>query len=327
MIKDIARRLGLAMVFSTALATAAMAGPPSVVASINPVHSLAAAVMEGRGSPTLLLPGGVSPHATTLKPSDAAALQAAGVVFWIGPDLETFLEKPLQALAGQATVVALAQADGVTRLPYRRGGAWEAHADDDHGHAHGHHHGTAAHDDHDGEGASDMHLWLDPRNASAMARAMAETLAAADADGAAHYRRNAAALGERLSALDQQLQQLLAPLRGRPFIVFHDAYQYFEARYGLQAVGAVTLSPEHQPSAGQVAAIRRQIRDSGAACVFSEPQFPPKLVATLIEGTPARAGVLDPLGAAIAPGPAAYPALLQGIADALSRCLAPPSPG
>jgi zinc transport system substrate-binding protein len=327
MIKGIVRRLWLVMVFWAALPAAATADAPGVVASISPIHSLAAAVMEGRGSPKLLLPGGASPHTTTLKPSDASALQAARVVFWIGPDLETFLEKPLQALAGQATVLALWQADGVALLPYRRGGAWEPDAGDKHGdgHGHGHGHGKEARDG--DESAWDMHLWLDPRNAIAMAKAMAETLAAADPDGASLYRGNAAALGERLTALDQRLQQELARVRDRPYIVFHDAYQYFEARYGLKAVGAVTLSPEHQPSARQVTAIRRKIRDSGVACVFSEPQFPPKLVATVIEGTSARTGVLDPLGAAIPPGPAAYPALLQGIADTLTRCLAPQLPG
>jgi zinc transport system substrate-binding protein len=323
MIKGIAMRLWVAALVWAGLQTAAAAAVPGVVASIPPVHSLAAAVMEGRGSPKLLLPGGASPHATTLKPSDAAALQAAGVVFWIGPDLETFLEKPLQALAGKAKVVALSQAGGIALLPYRQGSAWGPHAHDDHGHGHG----KEAHDDHDDESTRDMHLWLDPRNAIAMAKAMAETLAAADPDGAALYHRNATALSERLAALDQRLQQELTPLRGRPFIVFHDAYQYFEARYGLTAVGAVTVSPEHQPSARQVAAIRQKIRDSGAACVFSEPQCPPKLVATVTEGTPARSGVLDPLGAALTPGPAAYPALLQGIADALNQCLAPRPPG
>lgn len=332
MIKGLARRLVMATIVWGGLHGSAVAAVPGVVVSISPIHSLVAAVMEGRGTPKLLLPGGASPHATALKPSDATALQGAQVVFWIGPDLETFLEKPLQALAANARVVALWQADGVVLLPYRQGGAWTAHDHEAHDHReqddHGPAHGTAAHDDkHDDDGAWDMHLWLDPRNGIAIANAVAASLAAADPEGAELYRSNAGALEQRLRALDLSLQQTLSPLSERPYIVFHDAYQYLEARYGLNAVGSITLSPEHQPSARQVAAIRQTIRERGAACVFSEPQFPPKLVATVTEGTGARSGVLDPLGAALTPGPGAYPALMQGLAAALDACLTPRSPG
>jgi zinc transport system substrate-binding protein len=311
--------------------------PPAVVSSIPPVHSLAAAVMAGAGEPTLLLKGGASPHTASLRPSDAAALQGADVVFWMGEDLETFLVKPLTALPEKADIVALASAPGVRLLPVREGGVW-----DEHHHARGAGHGRNAHEhadehaeaaaDHDhgeddhgedghGEGALDMHIWLDPENAQAMATAMARALAAADPARADVYTANAAALHQRLTALDEDLRRTLAPVAGKPYIVFHDAYQYFEARYGLSPAGAITFSPERAPGAKTLSEIRERIRTSGAVCVFREPQFEPGLVKTVTAGSFARVGVLDPIGADIPPGPDAYPMLLSKMASSLRGCL------
>jgi zinc transport system substrate-binding protein len=284
------------------------ADAPLVVASIQPVHALAAAVMAGVGTPALLVHGGGSPHAYSLRPSDARALDAAQVVFWVGPGLELFLRKPLGALAGRARVEALAEAPGVARLPQREGGLWGQHADAHAG---------------EGHAAYNPHVWLDPRNAQAMTARMAEVLAQADPSHAATYRANAARLRGRLAALEAELAQRLAPLRGRPYLVFHDAYAYLEARYGLEAVGAIAVTPEQAPGARRVSELRAHIRSSGAVCVFAEPQFQPRLLATLLEGTPARGGVLDPLGAALSPGPELYFALMRGLADSLAGCLAP----
>ena len=303
--------------------SAADTPPPAVVGSIPPVHSLVAAVMAGVGEPKLLVKGGASPPTASLRPSDAAALQKADLVFWIGDGLEAFLAKPLAALPDRARAVALDAAPGVRLLPVRQGGVWDGHRDahghEEHEHAEDHGHDQSA-DDH-GEGALDMHIWLDPENAKAMATAIAQALAEADPARADVYAGNAKALHQRLAALDEELRAELAPVTGKPYIVFHDAYQYFEARYGLSPAGAITFSPERAPGAKTLSEIRERIRTSGAACVFREPQFEPDLVKTVIGGSFARVGVLDPIGADIPPGAEAYPTLLSQMASSLRDCL------
>lgn len=288
----------------------ALAEGPAVVASITPVHSLAAAVMEGVGEPFLLVKGASSPHDYILKPSDARALNGAKLVFLVDDRvLENFLAKPLAALAGKAKVMRLAAAPGVRRLGPREGGAWESHDHEDDKH------------DHHDEAELDPHLWLDPRNAKAMTEAMAAALAEADPARAAAYRDNATKALARLDALDSDLKARLAPAAGKPFVVYHDAYQYFEAAYGLTAAGSVTVSPERKPGAKRLKAIRAKIADLKAACVFAEPQFDPRLAGTLAEGTGARTGILDPLGAALSPGPGLYPQLMENLAEGLTGCL------
>jgi len=313
----------LAVSLSASLSIAARA-EIQVVASIVPVHSLVAGVMDGVGTPHLLVPGGASPHSFALRPSDARKLEQATAVFWIGPSLETFLERPIDALARKAAVVALLDADGVKRLPFREGGPWEAHEHaeekapsgkeaahkDSHGHEHGHAH----------EGA-DGHAWLDPQNAIAMTKAIAQTLGHVDAANKVRYEANAARAIARLQALDTALAATLAPARGKPYIVFHDAYQYFEARYGLTPAGSITVSPDVSPGAKRLVEIRDRIRKTAAICVFAEPQFEPKLVRTAIQGTDARAATLDPLGARLTPGPDAYIRLLESLAADLTACL------
>lgn len=314
--------IGIGLACRPQLSAAAETPPPAVVGSIPPVHSLVAAVMAGVGEPKLLVKGGASPHTASLRPSDAAALQKADLVFWIGDGLEAFLAKPLAALPDRAKVVALDAAAGVRLLPVRQGGVWDGHSGADEHEEHEH---AEQHDDHGadghGEGALDMHIWLDPENAKAMATAIAQALAEADPARADVYAGNVKALHQRLTALDEELRAELAPVTGKPYIVFHDAYQYFEARYGLSPAGAITISPERAPGAKTLSEIRERIRTSGAACVFREPQFEPDLVKTVIGGSFARVGVLDPIGADIPPGAEAYPALLSQMASSLRGCL------
>ncbi|MBP2297571.1 zinc ABC transporter substrate-binding protein [Azospirillum picis] len=303
----------------------ARAEAPKVVVSIKPIHSLVASVMHGVGEPMLLVRGGASPHSYAMKPSDAKALSAAGLVVWVGPELEGFLEKPLAANATRARRLTLMELKGLTLLETREGGAWEAH---DHGHeGHGHEgHGPEgqAHGGHgDGEEHEELnsHIWLDPANARAIVTATAETLADADPADAETYRSNAERTIQALDALDRELKATLAPVKDRPFVVFHDAYQYFEARYDLSAVGSITVSPDRRPSAKRLSAIRAKIAGLGAACVFAEPQFEPALVQTVVEGTKARTGVLDPEGAGLPEGEALYPTLLRTLAASLRGCL------
>jgi zinc transport system substrate-binding protein len=309
--------------------TAYAADAPVVVTSIKPIHSLVSSIMQGVGTPELIVDGAASPHTYNLKPSNARALQNAKVIFWVGPGLEAFLEKPLQALGRDASIAELDNAPGLVKLPFREGGAFEPHDDgDEHDSAsatpeHEHDHAEATHGaeaDHD-HGTFDTHLWLDPMNAKAMAAMITTTLVAADPANALTYQGNARALDDRLDALDTELKGIVAPVKGKPFIVFHDAYQYFEHRYGIRVAGSITVSPETIPGAERVSDIHRKVGELGATCVFAEPQFEPRLVNVVIEGTSAKSGVLDPEAATLKAGPDLYFTLMRGIANSMKDCL------
>jgi zinc transport system substrate-binding protein len=294
-----------AFVLALAVPAAARSEPPKVVASIVPVHSIVAGVMAGIGEPHLLLSAAISEHTASLKPSEARLLTEAELVFWVGETIESFLPKPLRTLAARAHIVKLTAAPGLSLLPVREGPEWAHH---DHGH--------------DAADETDGHVWLDPMNAKAIATVAAATLADRDPANAAAYRQNAEALGARLDRLDADLAARLAPLRGVPFVVFHDAYQYYEVRYALTAVGAVTVSAERKPGARRLREIRDTIKARGARCVFSEPQFDARVVDALVGGDGGlRHGVLDPLGARIAPGPDAYFKVMEKLTRAVSDCL------
>jgi zinc transport system substrate-binding protein len=333
MVRDL-RRTGLGSAsMSLALGiSSAMADTPAVVASIKPIHAIVANVMQGVGAPVLLVRGTASPHTYSLRPSDARALDDADVVFWVGDRMETFLEKPLSALSSQAEVVVLGSLEDLTLLPMREGGVWATHEhehdaergadaqheDEEHGHEHedqveAHEHG--AHEE------ADMHIWLDTANAEVMTDAIVDALSRTDPDNAATYARNAEALKADLRQLDERLARKLAPVADRPFVVFHDAYHYFEHRSGLDGVGSITVSPERPPGAQRLQEIRDDLAKREAACVFAEPQFEPALVETVVEGTGARTGVLDPEGAALDEGPRHYFELMDGLADTLVECL------
>ena len=307
-----------------------------VVTSIKPVHSLVSSVMQGVGSPSLLVEGAGSPHNYSLKPSQAQQLQEADIVFWMGGELETFLENSIDSIAANAVSVSLLDSHGLSRLPLREGGAFDSHDehghDDhkDHGHdEHGHDdhkdhgHDEHGHDDHkdQGHGEFDAHIWLDPQNAKALVHEIAEHLAEIDPSQAAAYQANASAVMDRLDDLTAEIEEEVTPVKDRGFVVFHDAYQYFENRFGVSAIGSITVSPEVVPGAERVRELQEKIRKLDAACVFSEPQFEPKLVATVIENTETRTAVLDPLGATIPQGPDLYFTLIRNMAASLTGCL------
>jgi zinc transport system substrate-binding protein len=325
----------------------ASADEPAVVASIKPIHSLVAGVMEGIGEPVLLVKGAGSEHSYSLRPSEARALERADVVFWLGETMETFLIRPLQTLSGQAKVVELSEVPGLTLLATREGGMWEAHGQEDehageheehedegeHAEEHEEHEGEGEHADADhaaGEdhahGETDMHVWLDPTNAKVLVAAIATVLGDADPGNAADYQSNAARLHQQIDALDRTLADRLKGVGDRPYVVFHDGYQYFERRYGTNAVGAITINPTQRPGARRLEEIQARLEQLDAACVFAEPQFEPALVDTLIEGTNARKGVLDPLGSAFEAGPGQYFQLMNGLADSLVACLGSTAP-
>jgi zinc transport system substrate-binding protein len=297
--------LGLAAL--AVAASPARAAPPQVVASIKPLHSLIAGIMAGVGTPTLIVNGAASPHTYALRPSDARALAAAKLVFWIGPSMESFLVKPLAALSGGAEIVELDHAAGVTVLRAREGGVWEPDADAP----------PPA-----GADTIDGHLWLDIGNARAIVRVAASRLEALDPANAERYGANTREIDARLDALDQEMRADFFSLAGRPFVVFHDAYQYLEHRYALDIVGAISVDPDRPIGARRIAEIRAKLVSSGAHCVYGEPQFTPALLATVTDGTGARAGTLDDLGTGLPDGPGLYFSLMRNIAGALSDCLA-----
>ncbi|MDE0392614.1 MAG: zinc ABC transporter substrate-binding protein [Rhodospirillales bacterium] len=301
-----------------------------VVASIKPVHSLVSAVMAGVGEPHLIVRGHSSPHTFTMRPSDAEALEDAHIVFMIGDTMETTLAGPVDALAGDARVVRLVHAPGLVRRPIREGGTFEEHDHDSHGDDGMDHHDDHDHDDHDDRADDtddhapfDMHVWLDPINGWSMARAIAGALAEIDPANAATYKANIDALLYRLDRLTGEIAQEVAPVRGVPFIVFHDGYRYFEDRFGLAATGSVVVSPDRAPGVRRISEIRDKVRELEVVCVFDEPQFDERLVRTVIEGSDVRSGTVDPLGVAIEDGPELYFTMLRNMATAFKDCLAP----
>lgn len=305
--------LGTALAFFVAPQVLRAQDGPFVAVSVKPLHALVASVMTGIGEPRLIVDGSASPHTYSLKPSNAADLQQAEIVFWLGPGFEHFLEQPLASLASDAAVVTMERTPGLKLLPYREGGAFDADDDGDAPHAEeGHDHGDQPHD---------LHFWLDPENAAVMVEAIRAALVKADPAHEAQYNANAKAFNADLEALDAELQAELAPVKDKPFIVFHDAYQYFEKRYGLKVAGSITVSPETPPGAARIREIHDKIEKLGATCVFAEPQFEPKLLSVVMEGSQARSGTLDPEGGTLPAGPGLYFELLRSLGASLKECL------
>lgn len=319
--------LGLAAILS---APPAIASEPNVVVTIKPIHSLVAQVMDGVGTPALLVKGSASPHTFSMRPSDARAINKADVFIRVSEDVEPFTAKIVAALPKSVRLVSLSDVSGVKLLSRRIGGTFEAHVHgpDDHHDDHAGHKNNADDDTHHGEdahGKSDGHIWLDPDNAKAIVEAVTQTLVTAYPMQAVRLKANAVTALARIDTLAESVNADLAGARGKPFVVFHDAYQYFEKRFGIEAVGSVTVSPEVQPSAKRLSELRAKLTGLNTVCVFAEPGFKPNLVAAITEGTKAKSGTLDPEGQSLQPGPELYGALIRGIASNLKACLAPTS--
>ncbi|MBY5978142.1 zinc ABC transporter substrate-binding protein [Phaeobacter italicus] len=343
----IIRAAGLTAV-GWAMTGLAWADVPSVATDITPVHGLVARVMQGVGQPDLVVPPGASPHSHSMRPSEAKALNRADVVFWIGPELTPWLEGPISTLASKAVVVPLLTTEGTQTLVIRDAVQFtlsgDAHHDDDHHDDHGHdshghdegghdeHHDDHAdhhdedHDTHDDHGHAheagslDPHAWLMAENGLAWLDVIADVLAEKDPENAGMYRDNAKAGQAEIIAAAAQIKSDLESVRDKPFVVFHDAYQYFEIGFGLPAAGAISLSDASDPSPSRIAEIRDVVTDQHVTCVLSEPQFNPGLVATVLDGTDAGTAVVDPLGVALEPGPGFYTDLLASIANAIADC-------
>ncbi|TLF52384.1 zinc transporter [Halomonas urmiana] len=310
----------------------AVAEVPAVAVDIPPVHSLVDRIMGELGSPDLVIQPGASPHGYSMRPSEAEALARAEVAFWVSDDLTPWLARAQDSLADEARKVELMQTPGTRRLAYRQGATFEAHdhGHDDHshdGHGHDEHgHDDHGHDDHGHDPAhegGDPHGWLDPVNAQAWLEVIAASLADLDPGNADTYRRNAAEGQAELTALVEELEARLADAHEARFIVFHDAYQYFENRFDVPAAGAISLGDASEPSPARVREIQDRVAELGVQCVFREPQYNPALVESVFEGTGVETSlVIDPLGVDLPLGAELYPQLLRRLADGVARCAA-----
>lgn len=284
-----------------------------VLTSIKPLQLIAAAVQDGVGAPEVLLPPGASPHHYALRPSDVRRVRDADLLYWVGADLENFLPRVLNNR--QKPQVAVQDLPGMALRHFgdsheEHAGHGEDHADEDLGHDHDHR-----------PGSLDAHLWLSPVNARVIAARMAADLSALDAANAARYAANLQAFEQRLDALDGRIRPQLAALQGKPYFVFHEAFDYFEAAYGLKHAGVFSVLTEVQPGARHVAAMRERLQAAGPSCVFSEPPLRPRLAETLTAGLPVRLAELDALGGTLPVDATAYPLLLENLANGLSECL------
>jgi zinc transport system substrate-binding protein len=380
-------RFKMSRLFSTVSAitlltgSAALADSPKVVTDIAPVHSLVSRVMDGIGKPDLIVPNETSPHDYRLRPADAEALESAVLVFWMGEGLTPWMERALDSLSGEATIVELLALDETKTLPFREGALFDAHDhsehddhddhddhdhdkehddhddhddhdhdkehddhddhddhdhdkehddhddhdDHDHDKEHDDHddHDDHGHDDHAGHdhGEFDPHAWLSTDNAKTWLNVIAAKLSSIDPTNAGGYFANASEAIVELDALDKEVDEMLDTVRGGKFIVFHDAYQYFETVYDFPASGAISLGDASDPGAARIAEIAKRIESENIQCVLSEPQFNANMVDTVMAGTEAKTEVIDPLGFGIEPGSSLYTKLIKGMATSLVNCL------
>ena len=310
-----------------------------VVTSIKPLHSLASYLMDGVGKPDLIVDGYASPHGFSMKPSHAKMLQNADLIFWVGEDLENFLEKPLNSIAKKAEKIELMDIKGLNVLSFRERNIFDEHDDhDDHeGHAkkkkddhddHDDHDGHAKkkkddHDDHDdheghGHGEYDPHIWLDPINAKVILKEMTEHLIENDSKNTSTYKSN---LDKALKDIDKLTMNVMTELnQSVSSIVFHDAYQYFEKRFNVNILGAFTVNTDVMPGAEQLAQIREIIEHDKVSCVFSEPQFNPDIIKAVAKDMNIKTGVIDPLGATLDPGKDLYFDLIRNMSASFKGC-------
>ena len=290
-----------------------------VVTSIKPIHSLASYLMDGVTKPDLIVDGYSSPHGFALKPSHAKMLQQADLIFWVGEDLENFLIKPLNSIAKKAEKIELMEIKGLKKLKFREKNIFEGH--DDHGHEEDGHK-EEGHDEHGHEGHAhgeyDPHIWLDPINAKIILTEMVEHLIENDEKNSSIYKSN---LGKALKDIDKLIKDVKAELnKDISFIVFHDAYQYFENRFNVTVLGAFTVNTDVMPGAEQLSEIREIIEHDKVSCIFSEPQFNPDIINTVAKDMDIKTGVLDPLGATLDPGKGLYFKLIKNMSKSFKGC-------
>jgi zinc transport system substrate-binding protein len=281
-----------------------------IVATIKPLHSLLTAVVGNTAKPYLLVSGNSSPHGFEFKPSQVRALSRAKIVFFIDEGFETFMEKGFRAIPSSVAKVAIAESARVKFLSLRKGGTWEKDKGHDHGHAHG-------------DRAKDLHVWLDPNNAIKMVKAIVRELTKIYPENINIFKANAKNLVSNISSVDRRIEASFSNTKRRPFIVFHDAYQYFEKRFGLNGLGSITLDPHDFSSPKRLRQIKTKLKTTGAACIFKEPQFSNRLITTVTAGHSIKVISLDPLGSALKSGSDHYLKLLTSVHNSFKECFQP----
>ena len=329
--KKLAKSLFFGPMLGLLLFSAPLKAEINVVTSIKPLHSLISYIMDGVGEPELIIDGVASPHNFQIKPSHAKMLQNADLVIWVGEDLESFLPTALKSIPKDAVVFELLDQSGLKKLKFREKNIFEGH--DDHGHdnhakkdddhdEHGHDDHGKKEDDHDDHGHAhgeyDPHIWLDPANAKVIVKKITNQLSKIDKDNSSTYKSNSKKV---LKDLDNLIKQIKSEInKDASFVVFHDAYQYFEKRFGINVIGALTVNPDVMPGAEQLAEIREVIEHEKAKCIFSEPQFNPNIINSIASDTGVKTGVLDPLGANIDKGKNMYFDLIKDMSNSLKDC-------
>ncbi len=303
------RKLAAVLALSALTPQVAIADAPMVAVDIAPLHSLVSQVMDGVAEPELIISKGATPHSYALRPSEARALQDANVIFWIGEDLSPWLAGALETVAHDAKSIELLEHPSTQTLEFRTGALFEDGDEDGHDHDHDHH------------DAHDPHAWLSPENAVVWLDLIATELSAIDPEHADTYRANAATGRAEINGMSAEIRDILQPFRGQNFVVFHDAYQYYETSFDFTASGAISVGDAADPSPARISEIQTRVAEQGVSCVLSEPQFNASLVQTVLDGTNAKTATLDPLGSDLDLGPDLYPQMMRNLAHALAGCL------
>ncbi|MCR9908613.1 zinc ABC transporter substrate-binding protein ZnuA [Vibrio campbellii] len=287
-----------AIIFAATAMLTLPAHAVTVLTSIKPIQMIATELTEGVTKPDVLLQNNASPHDYALRPSDVKKVAAADLVIWYGHDLEPFLEK---VVTDKGNTLTISQ---IPDLSLREFGSEHAHDHD------GHNHGT-----------HDPHFWLGIETVQQVANAIAHKLAEIDPEHAATYAENLNKFEVQLKATDAEIKQQLTPVKDKGYFVFHDAYGYFEERYDLNQMGHFTVSPDRKPGAKTLIHIRKTLGTGDVACVFSEPQFTPAVIESVMRGSDVKTGILDPLGSEIDVKSGSYFEFLQGMSNSFSQCL------
>ncbi|PSU32487.1 zinc ABC transporter substrate-binding protein [Photobacterium lutimaris] len=317
-----------------------------VVSTVKPVTMIVQELTQGVTSIETLLPAGASPHDYALRPSDARKLNDADLVIWVGPELEQFLTRVLDGNENTLTLTSQHSIDFRHYGDVQEGHNHDKHGHDEHedhdhdkhghdeheGHDHdkhghdeheGHDHDKHGHDDHHGHSHDgiDPHFWLGPEQAIQAAQVIADKLAELDPAHEEKFKANLVNFSHEVKAAMVSLEQTLAPVADRGYFVFHDGYGYFEEQFGLNNLGHFTVEPDRRPGAKTLISIRNSLKDQHAHCVFSEPQFSPAVVDSVVRGTGVSIGTLDPMGADIAYGDGSYVEFLHTLGHSFSQCL------
>jgi zinc transport system substrate-binding protein len=323
--KIMSRKLVSFATIAALVGSTGIADTPNVAVDIAPLHSLVSRVMAGIEGPKLIIQAGASPHEYQLRPSEAKALQDASLVFWMGEGLTPWMKNAVETLSKNAKKVPLLEVRETNLLEFRENALFEKHDHDDHDEKDDHddhddHDKKDDHDDH-GHGAHDPHAWLSLENAKTWLNLIAAELSTADPENAGTYFANAASGRMEIDSLAIEINEILDPVRGKSFVVFHDAYQYFEKSFDFPSAGAISLSDASDPSPSRVAKIQGRVKNEKVTCVLAEPQFNPGIVDTVLSGTDAKTGIIDPLGSELELGPELYSHLMRNIAKTLAGCL------